>query len=352
MADVKGTVAAATTALCLGGWTWWLLRTGAQNQAMLRFDPEPQRPHPPGPPAPVTGRLAIAPAAPARDDASDFPVLHSPSRAGTAPWRLPSAPSQHGITADCAALEGLQVRAASVIGPAHRGRGVPRQDAFRLGQDSAGRHLLAAVVDGMSDSRHSDVGANVAAAALVAVVREALDADAALEHLDAEQIFLAVAGQMYRAAKQRDWDADDVRSVAVVAVVPTRPDARGHRRVWLAAIGDASAWQLRRGAWHRLIGDEKEGLDAGTVAAFLPHDPSRFAHGFAELATDGVLALTTDGVADAFTSVPDGGRWFAERWRRPPPIADFLLHVGFEQAQMQDDRTAVVVWCTDGRRTP
>jgi hypothetical protein len=66
-----------------------------------------------------------------------------------------------------------------------------------------------------------------------------------------------------------------------------------------------------------------------------------------ELGPGEVMGLTSDGVADAFALGPDVQRWFAERWRQPPPVGAFLLHVGFEQAQLQDDRTAVVVWCAD-----
>ncbi|WP_370084342.1 protein phosphatase 2C domain-containing protein [Streptacidiphilus sp. MAP12-16] len=277
-------------------------------------------------------------------------MLQKASRATGAPWLLPSMPSPPGIAADEAVLGGLDIRAASVIGPGHRGRAIARQDAYRIGQDSAGRHLVAAVADGMSDSRHSEIGAQVAVAALVGALREALDRGTELECIDHREVFLAAARQMYAAAKQRNWDADDVRAVAVAAVVPARPHSDGIRRVWLAAVADVSAWRLREGAWDQLIGQEKGGYDAGSIDHFLPHDLDHVSYGVNELESGDALALTTDGIADAFATGPGARRWFAQRWQQPPAVGAFLLDVGFDQAQMHDDRTAVVVWCTDGRR--
>ncbi len=281
-----------------------------------------------------------------------FPVLHKASRAGEEPWQLSELPSPPGIAADEAVLGGLEIRAASVVGPGHRSRAVARQDAYRIGRDRSGRHLIVAVADGMSDSRHSDVGAQVAVSALVGVLREALDAGVEPERLDHKQVFLTAARQLYSAAQQRNWDAGDVRAVAVAAVVPAAAHSDGTRRAWLAAVADVSAWKLRAGAWERLIGEEKGGYDAGAVRHFLPHDPGQVDYGVVELAAGDVLALTTDGVGDALCTGPAAQRWFAERWRRPPAVGAFLLDVGFDQAQMLDDRTAVVVWCPDRGRTP
>jgi serine/threonine protein phosphatase PrpC len=293
--------------------------------------------------APVLAQAATGGAA-----TDGFPVLTKPSRAFRAPWLLPETPAPHGLVADQTVLGGVVVRAASVVGPGHRGRGVPRQDAYRMGRDRTGRHLVIAVADGMSDSRHSDVGAQVAVSALVNALRTALDSGAAIEELNHREMFLAAARQMYGVAEQRKWKADDVRAVAVAAVVPTVPHVSGVRQVWLGSIGDVSAWRLHQGVWDRLIGDEKPGYDS-SVAHFLPHDPGNVAFGRVELPRGSVLAVTTDGLADAFATGPDARRWFAERWARPPGIGAFLMDVGFEQAQMHDDRTAVVVWCADER---
>lgn len=291
-------------------------------------------------------------AVPGAAERGRFPVLHTSSRAANAPWLLPPAPSPTAIAADQAVIGGLEVRAASIVGPGHRSRATARQDAYRIGQDGAGRHLIVAVADGMSDSPHSDVGANVAVVALVNELRQVLDDGVEMERIDVKRLFLKAAGQMHGVAEQRGWDPDHVRAVAVAAVVPTWPDDRGRRRCWLAAVADVSAWRLRQDHWERLIGDEKGGFDASAVEHYLPHNAGQVDYGVTELAPGDVLALTTDGVADAFALGAETQRWFADRWRRPPPVGEFLLDVGFDQKQLHDDRTAVVVWCTDdnGRR--
>jgi serine/threonine protein phosphatase PrpC len=281
-----------------------------------------------------------------------FPVLRKPSRAATAPWRLPAEPSAAGIAADEAVLGGLQLRAASVSGPSHRSRGIPRQDAYRIGQDSAGSHLIVAVADGMSDSAHSDIGASVAVTALVTALRELLDRGVRLDCIEVREVFLAAARQVYGSAEQRGWTANEVRAVALAAVIPAQPDPDGVRRCWLGAVGDVSAWRMVRDRWERLIGDEKGGLDPSVVERYLPYHYEHLPYGVVELRPGEVMAMTSDGVADAFALGAGVQGWFAERWRKPPPVGSFLLHVGFEQAQFHDDRTAVVVWCDDAADTP
>ncbi|MBZ6139914.1 protein phosphatase 2C domain-containing protein [Streptomyces olivaceus] len=307
---------------------------------------EASGPAEPVPAAPERQTTAAEPAGPEPDDQGP-PVLVCGSRASTKAWRLPVEPGPHGLAADEATLGGLIVRAASVIGPGHRAHGKPRQDAYRIGRDRTGDHLVIAVADGMSDSTHSDVGAQVAVSALVGTVRTALDAGTPLDRLDPYAAFLSAAGQMIAVSEQRGWDPDEVRAVAIVVVVPARPQAGGRRRVWMAAIADVSAWRLRGDGWEHLIGDEKHGFDASAVARYLPHDPRGAEHGMVELSPTCVLAVTTDGVGDAFATGPQACRWFAERWARPPAVGTFLNQVGFDQIQMHDDRTAVVVWCDD-----
>ncbi|MDI2129827.1 protein phosphatase 2C domain-containing protein [Yinghuangia seranimata] len=278
---------------------------------------------------------------------ADFPVISRRSRAARQPWLLPDAPGPSGIAADQASLGGLEVLAASVVGSGHRGRGLPRQDAYRIGRDDAGRHLVLAVADGMSDSAHSDVGATVAVTALVAGLREEVRRFAGLpagrlarEHPD--NVFLSAAGQVNGVARQRGWSPDEVRSVAVAAVIAAEPDADGGRAAVLGAVGDASAWLLGDGRWHQVLGRPKAGMDANRVAAFLPYTTRAAVEAEVRLLPGDVLVLATDGVGEALEAFPG---WFARRWQQPPPVGAFMLDVGFEQEQFQDDRTAVAVWC-------
>ncbi|WP_157878430.1 protein phosphatase 2C domain-containing protein [Streptomyces chattanoogensis] len=281
-------------------------------------------------------------------------MLRTPSRAADAPWLLPSDTATHGVVADQALLGELHIRAASVVGAGHRSQGTARQDAYRLAQDQHGRYLIVVVADGMSDSRHADVGAHAAVTAMAAALREALDTAARPAQIDPREVFLAAAARMYRTAESRHWDPDAMRAVAVAAVVPVQPDVFGAREVWLASMGDAGAWRLHGGTWQRLIGDRKNvsgpGPVDGAVEHFLPFEVERFDCRRELLAAGDVLAVLTDGVADALEQIPEAGAWFAGRWLEPPPVGSFLLDVGFRQTQMQDDRTAVAVWCGKGER--
>jgi hypothetical protein len=260
------------------------------------------------------------------------------------PWRLPDEPALAGIAADAANVGGLTVRAASLVGPGHRCEepATPRQDAYRLGRDTGKLHLIVAVADGMSDSSHAHLGANVAVTALVGRIRADLDRDVPL---DAAEVFLDAARQMAGAAEQHGATEHDVRAAALAAVIPVSPDESGRRTVWLAALADVCGWARRPDGWERLIGAEKAELDAGRLTEFLPFHPDRARWATVALEPDAVLALTTDGLGDVLAAGDALAPWFAERWQVPPHITAFVQDVGFEAAGRLDDRTAVVVWC-------
>jgi hypothetical protein len=255
------------------------------------------------------------------------------------------------MAADQASAGGLEVRAASLVGPGHRCMepALPRQDAYRLGQDRQRRYLIAAVADGMTDSKHSEVGANTAVAAVVGLLRESLDADAGLAELDVKEIFLAAAGQMSGVAQQRGWPDDDVRAVLAAAVIPAKPRPDGTRHAWLASLADVSIWRWRPGGWEQLMGDVKEGMDGSRLKHYLPYHPQHAVSQVVELRQGEIIAITTDGIADAFTILPGAAAWFADMWREPRPLASFVLDIGYEESQFNDDRTAVVAWCADMR---
>jgi hypothetical protein len=150
-------------------------------------------------------------------------------------------------------------------------------------------------------------------------------------------------------ARHQGLEPDAVRTVALAAVIPAEPDDAGRRHAWLAAIGDASAWRRQARGWERLMGKEKGGMDANVLAEFLPFHPDRALSAVVSLEPGDVLALITDGVADAFMEIDGAAAWFADRWERPPPIGSFFLDVGYEARTYQDDRTAVLVWCGTGQ---
>jgi len=302
---------------------------------------------------PSTPARGDAPAAAARPAAAlpDFPVLGEPSGLAREPWCLPVVPTQPAVAADQARIGTLEVRAASVIGPGHRTRdpATPRQDAYRLGRDTAGQHLIIAVADGMSDSPRSDHGATVAVSTAVASLRSELDGGATVRHLSAVALFTDIARAVTGSAQQRQIDPRDVRTGLIVGVVQVSPDERGQRAAWFGHVADVSAWIQAfpaEAGWRQVAGDSKGAdADANSLRAFLPFHPGQAQGTLISLPTGAVLAFLTDGVSDAMTQIPRADEWFASAWTTPRPLGAFILDVGFEAKTHQDDRTAVVVWC-------
>jgi serine/threonine protein phosphatase PrpC len=271
---------------------------------------------------------------------------HTAARANEHPWHLPVEPGPAAIAADTALIGDLELRAASIAGPGHRcERGRPRQDAYRLATDESGRYLIVAIADGMSDSSHSHLGANVATTAIVHHLRTIL-AQTTPESpaTSPAEWFVAASGQMIAAAGQRNLEPDMVRAAALVTIVEIVPHAAQTRRVWLASIADVSAWQRQDRSWRQVAGDIKHGMDSSRLSRFLPFHPRDVSWSCTNLRPNDVLALTTDGIGDVLA----GGQiatWFADQWATPPHISDFIDTVGFEAKGELDDRTAVVLWC-------
>ncbi|WP_327725952.1 protein phosphatase 2C domain-containing protein [Streptomyces europaeiscabiei] len=241
----------------------------------------------------------------------------------------------------------LEVRAASVVGFGHRideTHASPRQDSYRVGRDAAGRHLVVAVADGMSDSSHSDTAAAVATLSLVNSLRRQLDERVPLSHLNHTAAFLEAARQVHGIARQRQWSADSVRTVAVAAVVPTDAAPSGDRDIWIAGLGDTSAWVREPHHWAQLLGEKEQGPDAGRLRTYLPHTPEAVARRLVPLGPGQALVLTTDGVGDALVELPMAHDWFHHHWAAPVTTLDLLLHISYDSHQRNDDRTAVVVW--------
>lgn len=279
-------------------------------------------------------------------------VFGSSPPAAMRPWVLPVEPAVSGIAADQARLGDLDVRAVSIVGAGHRCEepAKPRQDSYRLGRDRAGRYLIIAVADGMSDSRRSDLGATVAARCAVNTLRGCLDTGADPTADMMKKAFHTSAGAMVAAAKNEGLSEMDVRCALIVAIISTTPDAMSlRRRAWFTTLADVSAWLRHSQSWHPLAGDQKTSeLDRNTLHNFLPYHPDRAKTVFHDLEPGATIAVVTDGVGDAFTEVPDAAQWFAQRWESPVSLESFLLDVGFHARGQLDDRTSVTVWCRDG----
>ncbi|MGH3942193.1 MAG: protein phosphatase 2C domain-containing protein [Pseudonocardiaceae bacterium] len=230
---------------------------------------------------------------------------------------------------------------------------MPRQDSYRLGRDRAGRYLIIAVADGMSDSSRSDLGATVAARCAVDTLRTHLDSGADPTAEVMQKVFRTSAGIMVAAAQNTGLSEKDVRCALIVAVIPTRADNRsGKRLVWFATLADVSAWLRLKSGWHHLAGDKKNGdFDRNSLHYFLPYHPNEVVTVSYELEQGATVAVVTDGVGDAFTDVPNAARWFAQRWKTPVPLESFLLDVGYHASGQVDDRTSVTVWFGNGSRS-
>jgi serine/threonine protein phosphatase PrpC len=301
--------------------------------------PTPAPAHPYRPPPPVP---------PATTNGFPPPPLFGgrPSSAHSKPWLLPARPAHAGVSADEARLGHLTVRAASVVGPGHRCEepAVARQDAYALARDTAGHRLIVAVADGLSSGRRSDIGASRAATFAVDAVRRRLDQG---RELAAGELFAEVADHLRATAEVRRIGPDDLSTVLVVAVVDAYPDRRGAHRVWTAWIGDSAVLRHDGAAWRPIGGDSKAargGIESNVVAASLPAEPQLVRAEAAELPPGGMLAVLTDGVGDAIRMERSAAEFFLDRWRRPPPVAEFLTHVSFQARGHQDDRTAVAIW--------
>jgi hypothetical protein len=311
------------------------------------------------PPAPARPMARVAPAARGvqADAGMIFPAPprfdERGSSAHAQPWLLPPHRLSSGVAADEAQVGDLAVRAASVVGPGHRCAEpvVPRQDAYQLGRDRAGRYLIAAVADGVSGSRRGDLGATVAAQHAVDALVARLDRAEAPATLSAAEILQRVAQEMSRVAAVEKIDDAEVCAVMVIAVVEAVAGPDGSRRAWIGWLGDVSVWRRVESHWRFEVGDAKGdpgGLRTGEVASVLPMNWSDARQDLLVLAPGETLALVTDGVGDLWSMHPRANDYYHRRWSVPPPVASFVNDVCFDARGEQDDRTAVVVWTPAG----
>lgn len=273
-------------------------------------------------------------------------VLGTGSNAGRAPWFLPVRSGQPGIAVDAARVGDLEVRAASVIGPAHRCEdpAVARQDAYQLTRDSRAAHLVVAVADGLSNSAQSELAARVAVSTAARELAAELDRWGDPGRVDAKALFTRVAGEITGTGRGRGVPDRDLCCLLVVAAVPTAAEPDGSRRVWTAQIGDVSVW-THGPAWCQRTGVAKSGFDRNTVSAVLPFHPDQVVATTVEVPPGHGVGVLTDGVGDLMSDVVEAPAFFGDRWATPPHPAAFLAELCVDAPGQDDDRTAVVIWC-------
>jgi serine/threonine protein phosphatase PrpC len=272
------------------------------------------------------------------------------SRAQRREWVLPPRVVQSGVACDAAWVGDLTIRAASVVGPGHRCEepAGPRQDAYAVAVDPAGSYFVAAVADGVSSSRYSEVGAHEAAAAAARLILARLSESGATG-IDAREVYAHAAQQMSARAAAQYWDDADVCAALITAVVPATSDPGRRRLAHLAWVGDVSAWILREGHWACVAGDQKSD---GVLATNEVYNALPFGAGAVEsvrvvLNPADVLVLVTDGVGDGLAALPELRDYLASHWRAPIGISAFLDDVGYDAQRFLDDRTAVSIWVAD-----
>ena len=275
------------------------------------------------------------------------PVFVGPSTPGQAAWLLPVGATPSGLSADGIRLRDLEVRAASVVGAGHRCQepAVARQDAYALGRTESGNFLVVAIADGVGQSRHSDLAARVAVSAATRELTRIAEASE-LPEIDTGLLYTKIAGEMVGTGRDRGIPDADVCAILITAVIPTRPQPNGTRRMWTSWIGDVSMWISRKGELRRCTGRDKTGLDRNALDAVLPFNPDQVEERVFELWPHDRVALMTDGVSDSLDSVAGARDYFARQWAGAPPHpAAFLHSLCYDGPGQTDDRTAVVVWC-------
>lgn len=255
--------------------------------------------------------------------------LGPPSRAAGAPWRLDAVADVPDTVIEAGRVGGLEIRAASTRGAAHRSRGEVRQDAVGV-RDLGGRYVLAAVADGADSSSHAHRGAGLA-------VRNALGYLAwALPAADLDVVNMVGALQAADRAVREVGPGPETRTTTLtVAAIELGWGGQGHRyRAF--RVGNSPALMLSDGAFVPLFA--KRTQDDSLPSPKGPADGVR-----GVLRPGEALVLATSGLGKPVTETPVGA-YLGEAWAEPPGPVEFLHQLQFDLRSFDDDRTAVVVW--------
>jgi serine/threonine protein phosphatase PrpC len=272
------------------------------------------------------------------------PVWGEPSAATEArvPLRRRAVASEACYRADGGQSAEFVVLAASLAGVAHRLSGRRCEDAYAWALPRPGR-LAVIVADGVSTAGRGGEGADIAV-------------NAACEHLLAAEGWgemeclaaLRTASEAVSAAAGAS--AAEFSTTLVVALVSA---SGAGAEVFLARVGDSSAFILAAAEWDELFPGRAEEELRGSVIAVLPLSSrpggDAIETASAVLPSGAALVLLTDGIADplrdgpgtvapALAEVLRGGR---SGTLTPLALADAA---DFSRRGCQDDRTVLAVW--------
>lgn len=259
-----------------------------------------------------------------------------PRLAGGEPYR-PDTIADGGSAFD------LTVRAASVRGLHKRFVGGPRQDDLCLRLHADTRTLIAAVADGVSGARRSDLGAALAVRYATAAVARHLDEGS----IDWPNVFEQAAFALV-SEERRGGDADTGSLATTLLVAAVSVNDSGAVAVQAAAVGDSPAFRLHARQYDPIVGQpvHEDDLIGGGVLA-LPRDAGSAEVGGCALEAGDALLLCTDGLALPLAGgTGELGHALARELAKPPDVVDFARLLDFSRSTYDDDRTLIAVWPT------
>lgn len=259
---------------------------------------------------------------------------------------------------DWGALDGIQVRAASVRGRIHRFEGTVRQDSFYMGSVAVSEKtfLLLSVADGVGSLPLSHVAAEAAARAAVNFFSDRLSRnDGELEELDSElreyvEEAILEKGRETLANLELTLEeaGQSMKTTLSVAIVEVGLNSEGEHRCSVYAMGDTSAWALRKpNAWELITRQKGEGADvfSSQVEALPTSSGRQFDEFQCSINPGEAFFLMSDGIGDP---LGDGsgpvGETLSEKLLNPPDIYSFARICDFARRSHMDDRTLVGIW--------
>lgn len=256
--------------------------------------------------------------------------LGQPSRVAGTPWRLDGVADVPDTVIEAGRVGGLEIRAASTRGAAHRSRGEVRQDAVGV-TDVGGRYVLAAVADGAGAASHAHRGAQLAVRNALGYLAWSLPGG----DLDAVDMIGAL-----RAADRavRDAGPNPTRraTTLTVAAIEIGWAGQGHR-YRAVRVGDSPALVLTGGTFLSLFG--KRGRADDCLPS--PRGPADGVRGV--LRVGEALVLATSGLGTPLRDTPVGA-YLAQAWVEPPGPVAYLHQLQFDHRSCEEDRTAAVIW--------
>lgn len=268
-------------------------------------------------------------------------AIGDPGRAATEIGRgVPAGPAGWPDAAiDAAAVAGLEIRAASVRGLAHRAFGTPRQDAYAVDWQQESRSLVVTVCDGLGGFLLSHEAARLVAQRTATLLQRDPDTG----EVGWQAAFTTVSEDIGHLARFHDAA---MATTVVCAMITAADDGYCADLAW---VGDSAAYLLRDSGWEMVAGSVKtttaDGTPLSSTTAALPAENPDMHTATVDFGPGAALFLMTDGIADPLGGgLGEVGAALASWWSAPPDMFDFAAQAAFARKSFDDDRTVVGVW--------